>query len=48
LTNEELSKLRIIDLIKAAIAVFEIGWCYHVIGFTKNTAELSTQTKLTT
>jgi len=45
--NEGLSKLRIIDLIKAAIAVFEIGWRYHVISFTKNTVELSTQTKLT-
>lgn len=44
--NEGLSKLRIIDLVKAAIAVFEIGWRYHVIGFAKKTVELSTQTKV--
>ena len=41
--NEGLSKLRIIDLVKAAIAVFEIGWRYHAIGFAKKTVELSTQ-----
>jgi dolichol-phosphate mannosyltransferase len=31
--NEGLSKLRIIDLVKASIAVFEISFRYHVTGF---------------
>lgn len=31
--NEGLSKLRFTDLVKAAIAVFEIGWRYHFAGF---------------
>lgn len=31
--NEGLSKLRFTDLMKAAIAVFEIGWRYHFAGF---------------
>jgi len=31
--NEGLSKLRLIDLIKAGIAVFEIGFRYHLTGF---------------
>jgi dolichol-phosphate mannosyltransferase len=31
--NEGLSKLRFTDLLKAAIAVFEIGWRYHFAGF---------------
>jgi dolichol-phosphate mannosyltransferase len=31
--NEGLSKLRVIDLVKAALAVFEIAYRFHVIGF---------------
>jgi len=31
--NEGLSKLRFTDLLKAAVAVLEIGWRYHVSGF---------------
>jgi dolichol-phosphate mannosyltransferase len=31
--REGLSKLRLIDLLKASLAVFEIGWRYHVRGF---------------
>lgn len=31
--NEGLSKLRLIDLVKAGLAVFEIGLRYHVSGF---------------
>jgi dolichol-phosphate mannosyltransferase len=34
--NEGLSKLRVTDLVKAGVAVFEIGWRYHVAGFAKN------------
>jgi dolichol-phosphate mannosyltransferase len=33
--NEGVSKLRIADLIKACIAVFEIAARYHVLGFTR-------------
>jgi dolichol-phosphate mannosyltransferase len=36
--NEGLSKLRIIDLIKAAPAVFEISFRYHVTGFARREA----------
>jgi dolichol-phosphate mannosyltransferase len=34
--NEGLSKLRLIDLVKAAIAVFEIAGRYHLTGFKQN------------
>jgi len=33
--NEGLSKLRLTDLFKAALAIFEISWRYHVTGFEK-------------
>ena len=39
--NEGLSKLRMIDLIKAGIAVFEIGWRYHVVGFEEDEAPVA-------
>jgi dolichol-phosphate mannosyltransferase len=31
--NEGLSKLRVTDLVKAAVFVFEIAWRYHLTGF---------------
>jgi dolichol-phosphate mannosyltransferase len=34
--NEGVSKLRIADLVKAAIAIFEIAARYHVLGFTRS------------
>lgn len=33
--NEGVSKLRIADLLKAAVAIFEISLRYHVLGFTR-------------
>ena len=33
--NEGVSKLRIADLLKAAVAIFEISARYHVLGFTR-------------
>jgi len=39
--NEGISKLRVIDLVKAALAVFEISVRYHVTGFTAKEARVS-------
>jgi hypothetical protein len=36
--NEGLSKLRIVDLVKATIAIFEIALRHRVFGFQKATA----------
>ncbi len=33
--NEGVSKLRFVDLFKAAVAIFEVGFRYHVAGFRK-------------
>jgi dolichol-phosphate mannosyltransferase len=33
--NEGVSKLRFVDLFKAAVAIFEVGFRYHVSGFRK-------------
>lgn len=33
--NEGLSKLRLIDLVKASIAIFEVAYRLHVTGFGK-------------
>jgi dolichol-phosphate mannosyltransferase len=38
--NEGLSKLRIIDLVKAAIACFEIAVRYHLTGFARRTVRM--------
>jgi len=43
--NEGLSKLRIIDLAKAAIAVFEIASRYHILGFRLCSAQLPSSYK---
>jgi dolichol-phosphate mannosyltransferase len=40
--NEGISKLRVIDLVKAAIAVFEISVRYHITGFTPREARVMT------
>jgi dolichol-phosphate mannosyltransferase len=42
--NEGLSKLRVVDLLKAGLAVFEIGWRYHIVGFAKQTPVSSDHT----
>jgi dolichol-phosphate mannosyltransferase len=42
--NEGISKLRIVDLVKAAIAVFEIAVRYHLTGFKKHSRQSSLQT----
>lgn len=44
--NEGLSKLRLIDLVKAAIAIFEISWRYHIAGF-RTTEIAKSQTEYT-
>jgi dolichol-phosphate mannosyltransferase len=40
--NEGISKLRVIDLVKAAIAVFEISLRYHITGFAPKGARVLT------
>jgi hypothetical protein len=42
--NEGVSKLRFVDLFKAALAVFEVSLRYHVTGF-KRTGELSSEAR---
>ena len=41
--QEGLSKLRPTDLLKAGLAVFEIGWRYHLAGFTTAAQTQSTR-----
>lgn len=39
--NEGISKLRFVDLFKAAVAIFEVAFRYHVSGFRRITPEVS-------
>lgn len=40
--NEGLSKLRVIDLVKAAIAIFDIAGRYHILGFKRGESPVKT------